>query len=114
MGLDVKWHDISVTHRMHIKSEKNEYDPIYCKFLNRSLAKKVLLRRHSCLRRVNRSTGLNLWVRENLTLKRRIIRDRAQTELASFQYKWVKDGCVFVRKDQRSRIIKLISENQLE
>ena len=58
MNLDVRWHDISVTHRTYVRSDERKMgsdyvDPIYVKFLNRSLVnKKILLRRHSCLRRV--------------------------------------------------------------
>ena len=54
------------------------------------------------------------YIKENLTLQRRLLRDRARAELPSYRYQWVKYGTIYLRKDDGSRSIRLQSETQLE
>ena len=39
---------------------------------------------------------------------------KSKNELHSYQYKWVKNGSIFVRKNGRSKVIKIISESSLD
>ena len=37
-----------------------------------------------------------------------------QEKLDHFQFKWVKNGCIFVREKPRSRVIKIISDHVID
>ena len=65
------------------------------------------------MKRANQITGLNLYIKQNLTLRRRLIKERAEKELPSYQYKWVKNGNIFIRKDSYSKPIKIDDERVL-
>ena len=52
-------------------------------------------------------------IRENLTLKRRLLSDRVKEELVGYKYGWVRNGCVYVRKNKGDRAIKVNSEEAL-
>ena len=58
----------------------------------------------------DRECGQRMFLRENLTLERMQLLERVEKELHSYQYKWVKDWNIFVRKDTNSRAIKVHSE----
>ena len=47
-------------------------------------------------------------------MQKRLLRDRARSELTSFRFQWVKNGSIFVKKDTYSRPIRLNSEACLE
>ena len=118
LNLNVSKYDISVSHRQYIHAEKkkegqNYIAPIYVKFVNRALVQKILARKH-LLKKANEVTGLNLSVEENLTLTRRKILERAEKELPNYQFKWVKNGKVFIRKNHHSKPLKLIDEKTLD
>ena len=54
------------------------------------------------------------FIKENMTLQRRLLRDKARDELTSYPNQWVRNGSIFVKKDMRSRPIRIESEAQLE
>ena len=54
------------------------------------------------------------FIKENVTLQRRLLKERADNELTSYQFKWFKRGVLFVRKNTRSRSVRVTSEAALE
>ena len=114
LGLCINKFDISVSHRMSLPEEKKKYGndyipPIYCKFVNRSLVYTILRRKHM-LKHERNYFEKKFFIRENLTQYRRTIRDRAETELTSYRFKWVRNGNIFARKNNGSKITKISSE----
>ncbi len=111
-------YDVSISHRQPIEADKQKYGdryiaPIYCRFVNRQLANLIMKRRFRLKNeRNNRNEKFN--IKENLTLQRRLLHDRARTELTSYRHQWVKNGSVFVKKSNDSRPIRLHSEVDLE
>ena len=95
------------------KLGKDYIPPIYCRFVNRSVANLVLKRRH-LLKNAFNNRGQKYSIEENLTLPRRIIRKKAASDLHSFKYQWVKNGKVFVKKYKSGKAIHLISEAVLD
>ena len=61
----------------------------------------------------NRQTHRKIFVRENLTLKRRLIWNRAKNELNSFRHKWVKNGKIFAQKHHHDRAICITTDRAL-
>ena len=49
-------------------------------------------------------------IREVLTLHRRLLQEKTESELTSYKYGWVKNGCVYVRKDDSSPVIHVSNE----
>lgn len=118
LGIQVKPSDISVSHRQPIEADRkkqgNRYiAPIYCRFVNRKLANHIMNKRH-LLKDVRSKRGDRFFVKETLTLQRRLIRDRAQSTLTSYKFKWVKNGSIFVRKNEYARPIRVNSEATLD
>ena len=118
LGMQVKRSDISVSHRQPIEADRKKYGdryipPIYCRFVNRKLAHEILRRRHM-LKNVRSKRGDRFFVKETLTLQRRLIRDRAKTSLTTYKFQWVKNGVIFVKKNENARPIRVISEGTLD
>ena len=118
LNIHINKYDISVSHRMPIAADKkklgkNYVAPIDCRFVNRSVAMMVMKRR-SMLKNVKNSRNQNYDVEENLTLPRRLLKDRVEKELPSYRFKWVKNGNIFVRKDSSSEPIKLFTDKMLD
>ena len=114
LGISIRKYDIDISHRMTIASEKKKHGnnyipPIYVKFVNRSWAYEILKRRHM-LRYERNRFGKKFYIRENLTLKRRMLKERTENELTTFRYIWVKNGNIFARKDSRSRAVKITDD----
>ena len=118
LNMNISRKDISVSHRQTHPDEKRRHGdkyipPIYCKFVSRDLA-------HLCMKNktllTNRSSRevKPIQMKENLTYKRRHIRNRVEKELHSYRYKWVKNGKVFVRKDNGCRSIRILTEKTLD
>ena len=106
LQLNINKYDISVCHRQHIPGVKNVPQVIYCRFVNRVVAQKIIARKHYL--KFKRSTVLRqIEIRENLTLVRRRIRDQAETDLPHYRFKWVKNGNVFIRKTLHSKAIRI-------
>ena len=116
LHLDEK--EISVCHRTinpeeKRKAGKNYIPTIYIKFVRRSVAQDVLKKRYR-LRNAKNRFGQPYSITENLTLCRRKLYDRAEKELHSFTYGWIKNGNIFVKKSRDSRPIKITSEEKLQ
>ena len=112
MGIFITNRDISICHRQYNPSEKSkmgkDYVPaIYCKFLNRSLAKLILKKRYM-LKKYPQYT-----VEENLTLPRRLLLERVQNELPRFSH-WISNGNIFIKEHSQSRPIKINTTARLE
>ena len=114
LGLNINRHDISVCHRQHIPgSRKSSYPPIYCKFVNRCLARKVVARSH-CFKFRDNPALKRIKVEENLTHKRRIVYENALADLKDYKFKWVKNGSIFVRKSERSKAHRVNTQAALD
>ena len=73
----------------------------------------ILKSRH-LLRKYRNNRGEKYFIKENLTLQRRLLCEKAREELTSYQHHWVKNGSIFVRKSSDSRPIKVHSQECLE
>ena len=118
LGIDIFRSDISISHRQPIEKDRKKFGetyipPIYVRFINRQLAFNIMQRRY-LLKNERNCYNEKFFIRENLTLQRRLIRDRAKDELTSFQFQWVKNGVIFVKKNSRSRPIRVLSEAVLK
>ena len=117
-GIIITTRDISVCHRQTIPTDKKRLGrkyipPIYCRFLNRSLARMILERsKHELINAVNQY-GDPLQVRQNLTLINRLLWEEVNSKLVSFRYKWITNGKIFVKKDGKSKPINVISDDIL-
>ena len=105
--------DISVCHRQHIPGQrkregKGYIDPIYCKFLHRSLCTKILKQKHMLIG-VKNIYGKEYQVKENLTPRRRELWDEVELKLGGMK-RWTKNGNIFVKQNAKSRPTKVISE----
>ena len=110
-------YDISVSHRQIHPNEKKKQGsryipPIYCLFVNRSVAT-MILQRKSMLNNVRNNRGDRYEIKENLTYDRRLLKERVDNELTSYQYSWVRNGTIFVKKSSRSRPIAVQSNEFL-
>ncbi len=119
LGMRVSHHDISVSHRQEHPDEKAKLGvdyipPIYCKFVRRTLARAVIERRDMIGHIVNTSNRQKIFVRENLTLSRRILWNRVSSELSTFTHKWVKNGKIFVQKSVNTRAIQVVTDKVLD
>ena len=117
LNVTVRRYDISIAHRQFNPAEKRKegrnYIPaIYVKFVNRFVARKILKRKHQLKNFRNRYGG-KFSICENLTLTRRLLWDSTESELSSYRFKWIRNGNIFVKKDAKSRPIKIVSENVL-
>ena len=66
------------------------------------------------LKHARNNLDQKFFIRENLTLRRRLLKERVDKELHSFQFKWVKNGNILVRKNKWSRAVKVVSEEVLD
>ena len=95
------------------KETREKYiEPIYCKFLNRSVVHEILRRKHLLKHARNEHNG-PYFIKENLTLNRRLLWDSVEEKLGHFRYKWVKRGNIYVRERANSKVIKVLSERVL-
>ena len=118
LDIEVTEYDISISHRMVIPPEKKKYGrdyipPIYCKFLNRSLVHLILSKRHLLKRHQNPNHRQKLAIQENLTLVRRTLKEKAEKELKTYKFKWVKNGNIMVRKNRFCPAVKVNTEEAL-
>ena len=118
LNITVMRYDISIAHRQYNPAEKRKYGKdyipsIYVKFVNRFLAQFVLERKNWLKKYRNRFGG-KFFVRENLTLNRRILWDLVESKLHSYKFKWIKNGKIFVKKYAKSRPIHVQSELVLD
>ena len=118
LNIEINKYDISISHRMPIQEEKRKYGeeyipPIYCRFVNRSVAMLCMERKHLLKDAHNNRNGKYV-IKQNLTLQRRLLRDRAEEKLHSYKFKWVKNGTVWVRKERNSKPIKVVSDEVLD
>lgn len=116
LKLRITTKDISVSHRqIHPEQQQKQGDsyipPIYCKFVSRRLAKACMDRRH-LIKDLRNNRNQNIFMMENLTFSRRILWERVKDE-SSFQYKWIKNGKIFVRKFENSRSLLILTEKHL-
>ena len=112
-GITIRRCDISVSHRQNIPRHKRQQGrhyvaPIYCKFLNRSLVHDILRKRYLL-------KGTRYEVRENLTLYRRNIKDKAEAKLKrTHPFQWVRNGNIFVKETASARPTKINDEFVLD
>ena len=120
LDIRVERYDISIAHRQFNPAEKRKYgkqyiSSIYVKFVNRFLAH-IVLERKNRLKKFRNRYGGKFFIRENLTLNRRMLWDLVESKLHSYRFKWIKNGKIFVKKYAKSWPIKVQSElvlNQL-
>ena len=85
LDIHVTKFDISVSHRQPIEADRQKFKekyiaPIYCRFVNRHLANDIVGKRRM-LKDARNSRNGRFYIKENLTLQRRLLRDRARAEL---------------------------------
>ena len=117
LNITLNKYDISVSHRQIHPNEKKKQGsryipPIYCLFVNRSVAT-MILQRKSMLNNARNSRGDRYEIKENLTYDRRLLKERVDNELTTYQYSWVRNGTIFVKKSSRSRPIAVNSNEFL-
>ena len=117
LNITLNKYDISVSHRQIHPNEKKKQGsryipPIYCLFVNRSVAN-MILQRKSMLHNARNSRGDRYEIKENLTYDRRLLKERVDNELSSYQYSWVRNGTIYVKKSSRSRPIAVQSNELL-
>ena len=117
LNFTVRTYDIDIAHRQYNPEEKKrlgkKYIPsIYVKFVNRHVANQIFKRRNRLKNERNRFGG-KLSIERNLTRRRKRLLDLAQKELTSYHFKWTTNGDIFVRKEKRSRSIRIINEKML-
>lgn len=110
--------DISVCHRQVIPTEKKKagrkyIPPIYCKFLNRSIALHILKDRKHCLKNARNAYGQPLEVKHNLTPENRLIWEDVQNNLPGYKIRYISNWKIFVKKDSMSKPIHVASEKVL-
>ena len=106
LGLKLSKYDISVSHRQrHARSSRdNAPDPIYVKFVNRSIKHDILYLKKKLFNRIKQT---DVFICENLTLRRRELLATARQKLQSFKFIWVKEGIIFARKSSKARVHKI-------
>lgn len=111
-------------HRIQSKNPKNKTKSIILQFSNRkykedflAAAKRKRMRRDDGSPRMQ-IAGLSegFYINEHLTLSNKILFRETRTVAKNKQYKytWVKDGMIFVRRDDTSRIIHIKSIDVLK
>ena len=114
LGVNITRHDISVCHRQHIPGAgKRSLPPIYCKFVNRCLARKIVARGH-CFRFKENPAIRKITVEENLTFKRRNVYENAVAQLKNYKFKWIKNGSIYVRKTAKSKALRVNTQPALD
>ena len=118
LDITISRYDISICHRQFNPAEKKKlgrrYIPaIYVKFVNRFLAH-LVLKRKKRLNNYRNKFGQKFSVRENLTLKRRLLWESVNSKLVTYRFKWIRNGKIFVRKDDQSRAVMIGSDDDLE
>ena len=86
LGMCISNRHISICHRQDIPSlrkklGKKYIEPIYCKFLNRSVVHEILRRKHLLKHARNEHNG-PYFIKENLTLNRRLLWDSVEENSA--------------------------------
>ena len=118
-GIKLSRQDISVSHRQHMGGDKNRHSenyiaPIYCRFVNRWMAQKILSKSY-LLKHERNSLNGKYYVSQNLTVLRRLIWERAETSLTSYQFKWVsKNGKIYVKKNKWAKPICLMTNKDVD
>ena len=118
LGIKLSVRDIEIAHRMPIPEEKKKYGknylpPIYCKFVHRSVVLAILRKRH-LLQNAKNQFGQKYIIKQNLTLCRRRLWEKAEKELTSYQYGWIKNGNILVKKNSSTRAIKITGQRKLQ
>ena len=113
LNINISLRDISICHRQVIPSEKKRLGkryiaPIYCRFLNRSLANAILKKRH-WLVNVRNIFNQKFEIKENLTYHRRMLLESIQTELSHLT-SWTSNGKVFVQESSDKKPIMIIDD----
>ena len=117
LNFPVRTYDIDIAHRQYNPEEKkrlgkNYIPSIYVKFVNRHVANQIFKRRNRLKNERNRLGG-KLSIERNLTRRRKCLLDLAQKELTSYQFKWSANGDIFVRRNKRSKSIRITNEKLL-
>ena len=118
LNVTVRTYDISIAHRQYNPEEKKkhgkDYIPsIYVKFVNRFLAEEIYNRRYR-LKDFRNKLGGRFYVEKNMTMKRKQLWESVEKNLVSYQFKWTRNGDVFVRRNKTSRRIKIVSAKMLD
>ena len=115
LGLKLSKYDISVSHRQRQPRNANDNerrpDPIYVKFVNRSVKSHILYLKRKLYKRMKQT---EVFIHENLTLRRRELLATAKRELQNFKFIWVREGSIFVCKYSNSRVHKIEDFHTIE
>lgn len=119
LGLKVQPDMIDVCHRIPRAPGRSGPRSIIAKFVRRSDKNAFInarrVRRDFSTRHMGRSDDCRVWVKECLSPVRRKLFGAAREfgKKHNFKFVWVKDGKVFIRKSEGSKIINVTSLNVL-
>jgi hypothetical protein len=104
LGVDVNFNDIDIVHRVRIRKEDARPSLIICKFVRRN-SKESVMRQRRETNKVNPSVRIF----DHLTPKNQQILFEAKGFKAKngYQYCWMKNAAVYLRKDANSRAIRI-------
>lgn len=117
-------YDIDIAHR--VKSRSNDSTPIVCKFTRR-VAKETVMSKRKDLKDVNLQnivssedhdddSSTKILIFDHLTPKKQDLLKKAKSVQREIGYAfcWVKNSQILMREDNRSRVIKINNEADLE
>lgn len=123
IGLDIESGKIERVHRVQSKNPNNKVKSIVLQFSDRKNKENFLAA--AKLKRMKREngtpkmqiTGLSneFFINEHLTLANKILykATRSAAKTKNHKYTWVKNGWIFVRKDDSSRVIHISATGAL-
>ena len=121
MGAEVSIFDIDIAHRVSTRKESEGPKPVICKFVRRLAKGKVMeVRQHASQvnpTSIGLSTDNELGVRifHHLTPKKENLLFEAKKfkEQNHYRFCWDKNSTIYLRKDERSRAIKITDTDTL-
>ena len=122
MGANITINDIDIAHRVSFRdSSRSEPKPIICKFVRRLARNNVMAVRREASSVAARDVGLE----ENQDMSKVLILDHLTPRMQEygnaksfktrfgFQFCWVKNGTIFLRRSEDSRPLKVRSPDDL-
>lgn len=122
VGLPISKDDIDVVHRVAHNQESSRPRSIIVRFRCRSKRNDVLAAAGMARRAVGSTDGIEvaeyktkIFINEHLTLENKKLFKKVREAAAAnnFKYRWVKHGVIYARRDDRTRIITIRSDQDL-
>ena len=116
MGADITLQDIDIAHRVPLRSATNLQKSIICKFTRRVAKESVMARWKNACKSIPANLGLpdgvslsSARIFDHLTPKMQTVFSEAKKFKSNhhFEFCWTKNSCIYLRKDQDSRVLKI-------